>query len=98
MLLRRTRAFALQIGQNHGLQLFCPTSFAQPCASAKTCYAPATAQANTVLSAFIRGCSADGRKVWAGKFLPHPLSACGGERVVQRSAEGVSRLRPINYF
>jgi hypothetical protein len=32
-------AFAPQIGQNHGLQLFCPTSFAQPYASAKTCYA-----------------------------------------------------------
>jgi len=55
---------------------------------------PATAQANTVLSAFTRSCSADGGKVWGGKFLPHPLSAAGGERVGERSDAGVSlRLR-----
>jgi hypothetical protein len=38
---------AMQIRQNHGLQLFCPTSFAHALASAKICYAPAIAQATT---------------------------------------------------
>jgi hypothetical protein len=39
------KAIALQSRQNHGLKLFCPTSLAQTLASAKTCYAPATARA-----------------------------------------------------
>jgi hypothetical protein len=55
-------AFALQNGQNHGLQLFCATSFAQSYASAKTCYAPAIAQATIVLPAFARSLSADGKR------------------------------------
>jgi len=55
-------AFAPQISQNHGLQLFCPTSFTQPYPSAKTCYAPATAQPIIVLPAFARSLSADREK------------------------------------
>jgi hypothetical protein len=55
-------AFALQISQNHGLQLFCPTLFALSYASAKTCYVPATARYCIVLPAFARSCSADGEE------------------------------------
>ncbi len=36
--------FALQTGQNRGLQLFCPASRPLPNASAKTCYALSSAQ------------------------------------------------------
>ncbi|XHR96276.1 hypothetical protein ACFJIV_06260 [Mucilaginibacter sp. UC70_90] len=38
------QAFALQTGQNHGLQLFCPASPALSPCFCKTCYAPAAAQ------------------------------------------------------
>jgi len=38
------KAFTLQSGQNHGLQLFCPASLALSRPSAKTCYAPSSAQ------------------------------------------------------
>jgi hypothetical protein len=54
-------SFALQTVQNHGLQLFCPVS-SSPLASAKTCYAPAAAQAIIVLPAFARSLPADGRE------------------------------------
>jgi hypothetical protein len=58
-LLCRTRPLPCKSRQNHGLQLFCPTSFTQPLASAKTCYAPAAALSHHVLPAFIRSLSAD---------------------------------------
>jgi hypothetical protein len=37
--------FALQIGQNHGLQTVAPLRLCKASASANICYAPATAQA-----------------------------------------------------
>jgi len=86
-------AFALQISQNHGLLNLTSTSFAQIPASARFANAPATAQATIVLPAFVRSCSADGGKVPIRRNFPSPLSAAGEERGVQRSADGVSRLR-----
>jgi len=53
-------AFALQNGQNHVLQLFCPASRTIPNASAKTCYAPSTAPPIIVLPIFARSLPADG--------------------------------------
>ncbi|SDP94332.1 hypothetical protein SAMN05428975_3906 [Mucilaginibacter sp. OK268] len=54
-------AFALQTGQNHGLQLFALLRSRKPC-FCKTCYALAAAQATIVLPAFVRSLSADGEK------------------------------------
>jgi hypothetical protein len=53
-------AFALQIVQNHGLQLFCPASPLFPPLLQKLAMPFATAQATIVLPAFARNLSADG--------------------------------------
>jgi hypothetical protein len=52
-------AFALQIRKTTGCNIFAPLSLTQPYASAKSCYAPATAHATIVLPDFVRSCLAD---------------------------------------
>jgi hypothetical protein len=54
------KAFALQIGQNHGCNYFAPLRTRFPNASAKTCYALPELKAGTVLPAFTRSLPADG--------------------------------------
>jgi hypothetical protein len=53
-------AFALQTGQNHGLQTVALLRSLNPYPSANICYAPATAQPTIVLPAFARSFPADG--------------------------------------
>jgi len=53
------KAFALQTGQNHGLESFAPLAFALPLRFSKISYAPATHKAIIVLPAFARSCFAD---------------------------------------
>ncbi|PAW92030.1 hypothetical protein CKK33_00375 [Mucilaginibacter sp. MD40] len=56
------RAFALQSGQNHGLQILPPLRSLIAIASGKYCYAFAMHKATTVLPAFVRSFFADNQK------------------------------------
>jgi hypothetical protein len=53
------KAFALQNGQNHGLESFAPLAFALFPRFSKISYAPATRKPTIVLPTFSRSCFAD---------------------------------------
>ena len=80
------QAFTLQSRQNHGLQLFCATSFARFPASAKTCYDPHPHKPSLFCPLSPEAYLLTG-KIWVAT----PLSGEAEERGVQRSADGVSR-------
>ncbi|WP_256540455.1 hypothetical protein [Mucilaginibacter aquariorum] len=54
------KAFALQIGQNHGLESFSPLRSLIGPRFSKISYAPTAHKATIVLPAFARSCFADG--------------------------------------
>jgi hypothetical protein len=63
------KAFALQSRQNHGLQLFCSTSFAHfPTLQQKLAMPLQPHRACIVLPAFVRSCSAEGKRIMVIDF------------------------------
>ena len=90
MLLCRTGLYPAKQSESRAAK-FCPVSLAHVIASAKFANAPATAQANIFCPLSPEAVLLTGKKYGLENFLP--FSAAGEERVVQRSAGGVSGLR-----
>jgi len=90
-------AFALQTSQNHGLLNLTSTSFAHSSASVRFANAPAIAQAIIFCLLSPEAVLLTEEEI-IGIFFRNPLSAAGEERVIQRSADRVSRLRQFQHF